>query len=141
MSTADICGPTDIYSDLFTSYHIPPDCSIHAHLPEKLYYYIADLDPWRDSSLLFSSIVTKGKAELLDLNSLNDGVVNAEGRTSVKIDFDSGVPHCWWSVYPQLSITLRWIEDLVSGVGWTLGTNSAGLQGSTGRKTCLDSKL
>jgi acetyl esterase/lipase len=66
-----------------------------------LYYQMAEMDIWRDSGLFYSELLC------------SDG-------NAVKIDVYPGVPHLWWSMYPQLSINKKWAKDLVDGVDWLL---------------------
>jgi acetyl esterase/lipase len=66
-----------------------------------LYYQMAEMDIWRDSALLY--------CELLQ-----------SAGNKVKTDIYPGVPHLWWSMFPQLSINRKWAKDLVNGVEWLL---------------------
>jgi len=59
------------------------------------------MDLWKDSSIFYCNLVEQ-----------------AGGQT--KIDVYPGVPHVWYSIYPQLSINKKWAQDLVNGVAWLL---------------------
>lgn len=74
----------------------------HADLP-PVYVQVCGLDPWRDGGLLYAEEVEKD---------------NRAGWG--KCDVYPGLPHCWWSVYPMVSKTKQWVEDLVKGVDWVL---------------------
>lgn len=67
-----------------------------------VYYQVAGMDLWKDSALFYCDLVEQ-----------------AGGQT--KIDLYPGVPHLWYSIYPQLSINKKWARDLVNGVEWLLG--------------------
>ncbi|KIW69912.1 hypothetical protein PV04_02228 [Phialophora macrospora] len=66
-----------------------------------VYYQVAEMDIWRDSALFYC-----------------DKIRQAGGQA--KLDLYPGVPHTWWSMYPQLSINKKWAKDLVEGVEWLL---------------------
>ncbi|OAP64124.1 hypothetical protein AYL99_00096 [Fonsecaea erecta] len=66
-----------------------------------VFYQVAEMDIWRDSALLYC-----------------DKVKEAGGQ--VKVEVYPGLPHLWWSMYPQLSINQKWIHNLVNGVEWLL---------------------
>jgi len=59
------------------------------------------MDIWKDSALFYC-----------------DRVERAGGK--VKLEVYPGVPHTWWSMYPQLSISKKWAKDLLNGVDWLL---------------------
>ncbi|RMZ86741.1 hypothetical protein DV736_g6031, partial [Chaetothyriales sp. CBS 134916] len=66
-----------------------------------VYYQVAGMDMWKDSALFDCDEVRKAGG-------------------AVKLDIYPGVPHVWWSVYPQLSINKQWARDLVQGTAWLL---------------------
>ena len=111
----DIADP-DVKSPLFT----PFLQSSHEGLPPKLYYQVAGLDPWRDSALVYKKVLEK----------------SSSARTEVKMDIYPGLPHCWWLVYPQISETKKWIEDLVLGIEWLLMRDSVNTDCEHGAKLC-----
>ena len=37
-----------------------------------------------------------------------------------RIDLYPGVPHTFWMAYPDLSMTRKWLEDIVAGTRWLL---------------------
>ncbi|KIX93239.1 uncharacterized protein Z520_11094 [Fonsecaea multimorphosa CBS 102226] len=66
-----------------------------------VFYQVAEMDIWRDSAVFYC-----------------DKIKEAGGQ--VKVEIYPGVPHLWWSMYPQLSINKKWVHDLVNGVEWLL---------------------
>ncbi|KIV81733.1 hypothetical protein PV11_03896 [Exophiala sideris] len=71
-----------------------------------VYFQVAGMDLWKDTSFLYCDLVKK-----------------AGGKT--KIDVYPGVPHLWYSIYPQLSINQKWAQDLINGVEWLLNQKEA----------------
>ncbi|KAK5197953.1 hypothetical protein LTR92_002198 [Exophiala xenobiotica] len=65
-----------------------------------IYYQIAGMDMRKDSAVYCDKV--------------------KEAGGSVKMDLYPGVPHVWYSMYPELSINKKWSKDLVTGVGWLL---------------------
>ncbi|KAI1620253.1 Alpha/Beta hydrolase protein [Exophiala viscosa] len=70
-----------------------------------VYFQVAGMDLWKDTSPFYCDLIEQ-----------------AGGRT--KIDVYPGVPHLWYSIYPQLSINKKWARDLVDGVEWLLKQKS-----------------
>jgi acetyl esterase/lipase len=91
----DLADP-EVTSPLFT----PLNYKDHSRLP-PIYYQVAGVDPWRDSAILYANLLRQAACQ-------------------TKIEVYPGVPHCWWAVYPQLSITKKWASDTVEGVRWLL---------------------
>lgn len=80
---------------------------------------------WQDTALLFLSGLLHKKADLLPKESM-EHAPSVPGRPQVRIEYYPGLPHCWWMVWPQISRTKLWIEDMVSGADWALGRDSNG---------------
>lgn len=85
-----------------------PDSPLFTPLTQKdfsglgpVFYQVAGMDIWRDSALFYCDLVRK-----------------FGGKT--KVEVYPGLPHLWWSMYPQLSINKKWARDLVDGVAWLL---------------------
>ena len=66
-----------------------------------VFYQVAGMDLWKDSAYFYC-----------------DKVAKAGGK--VKLELYPGVPHTWFSMYPQLSINKKWAKDLLEGVEWLL---------------------
>ncbi|OAL22062.1 hypothetical protein AYO20_11256 [Fonsecaea nubica] len=72
-----------------------------------VFYQVAEMDIWRDSALCYCEKIK-------------------EAGGQVKVEVYPGVPHLWWSMYPQLSINRKWIQNLVNGVEWLLSLQRGG---------------
>jgi acetyl esterase/lipase len=88
------CNPHD---SLFSPLHLTDYSRLG-----PIFYQVASMDIWKDSALFYC-----------------DKVEKAGGK--VKLELYPGVPHTWWSMYPQLSINKEWAKNLVNGVEWLLG--------------------
>lgn len=119
-SSLGLADNTDIFSPLFSALHVSTDSPILDHMPQFWYHQHAGLDMWQDTALLWLSILLHGKADLLPKQSV-EHIPSISGRPRVKLTHYPGLPHCWWMVWPQLSRTRQWIEDLVNGADWALG--------------------
>ncbi|KAL6700279.1 alpha/beta-hydrolase [Trichoderma pleuroticola] len=74
----------------------------HRILP-PVYFQVAGLDPARDDSLIYERILRE------------------ECGVPTRIDVYRGVPHGFWTMYPDLAASRRRMRDAVDGVGWLLG--------------------
>ncbi|PNP45939.1 hypothetical protein THARTR1_10881 [Trichoderma harzianum] len=74
----------------------------HRFLP-PVYFQVAGLDPARDDSLIYERILRE------------------ECGVPTRIDVYRGVPHGFWTMYPDLAASRRRMRDAVDGVGWLLG--------------------
>lgn len=72
-----------------------------------VFYQVAGMDIWKDSAIFYCDQIRKA-------------------GDKVKVEIYPGVPHFWWSMYPQLSINQKWARDLVNGVDWLLKQNVDG---------------
>jgi len=43
-----------------------------------------------------------------------------ENGTKTKIDIYSGVPHGFWTVFPTMNLSKKFVQDTVKGVEWLL---------------------
>ncbi len=72
-----------------------------------VFYQVAGMDIWKDSAIFYCDQIRKAGGD-------------------VKLEIYPGVPHTWWSMYPQLSISEKWVRDLVDGVDWLLKLKNDG---------------
>lgn len=86
----------DWKSPLLTPFHF----SSHDNLPPT-YLCVCGLDPWRDGGFIY-------KREL------------EKAGCTVKLDCYPGMPHSWWTTYPQVSRTQDWLRDTIDGMKWLL---------------------
>lgn len=86
----------DFTSPLTTPFLFPS----HADLPPT-YVAVCGLDPWRDGGLLWSKELEKV------------GV-------STRVECYPGMPHQWWTSYPQVSMTQTWVQNSLEGMKWLL---------------------
>lgn len=96
------CDPHD---PLFTPFHLTDYSKLG-----PIFYQVAGMDIWKDSAFVYC-----------------DKVKQAGGQ--VKLEYYPGLPHTWWSMYPQLSINKKWAKDLVEGVDWLLRQGQSQRQG------------
>lgn len=68
-----------------------------------VYFQVAGMDPARDDSLIYERMLRE------------------ECGVPTRIDIYRGVPHGFWTMYPDLAATRRRMRDAVDGVGWLLG--------------------
>ena len=73
----------------------------HKNLPPQ-YFQICGADPLRDEALVYE----RGLRE-------DDGV-------KTKVDIYPGLPHGFWSVFPTMKASKKFVEDSVEGVKWLL---------------------
>lgn len=83
-------------SPLLTPFHFPS----HASIPPT-YICVCGKDPWRDGGVLY-------KRELEKVGGI------------AKIDVYPGLPHCWWTSYPQITRTQSWLRNTINGMQWLL---------------------
>ncbi|KAL7914492.1 alpha/beta-hydrolase [Trichoderma velutinum] len=74
----------------------------HKFLP-PVYFQVAGMDPARDDSLIY------------------DRILREEYGVPTRVDVYHGVPHGFWTMYPDLAASRRRMRDAVDGVGWLLG--------------------
>ncbi|OPB43534.1 Arylacetamide deacetylase [Trichoderma guizhouense] len=82
--------------------HSDAVASRHKFLP-PVYFQVAGLDPARDDSLIYERILRE------------------ECGVPTRIDVYRGLPHGFWTMYPDLEASRRRMRDAVDGVGWLLG--------------------
>lgn len=71
----------------------------HAGLPPT-YLQICGQDPLRDEALIYERVLRE-----------EDGV-------KTKVDVYPGLPHGFWSIFPKLESSKRFVEESVKGVQW-----------------------
>jgi acetyl esterase/lipase len=71
----------------------------HANLPPH-YFQICGADPLRDEALIY------------------ERVLREEEGFKTKVDVYPGLPHGFWSVFPTIESSKRFIEESVKGVQW-----------------------
>lgn len=62
---------------------------------------VSGLDPWRDTGVLYAEELRR------------DGL-------PVKLDVYPGLPHSWWSTFPQIDATREWLKRSLAGMQWVL---------------------
>ncbi|KAK5002501.1 hypothetical protein LTR28_011337 [Elasticomyces elasticus] len=88
----------DPYSALSSPFNWPTG---HAHLPPT-HFQICGLDPLRDEALLLERVMRR-----------RDGV-------ATRLDVYPGLPHAFWSLFPDLECSRRFVRDTVEGFRWLL---------------------
>jgi acetyl esterase/lipase len=73
----------------------------HANLPPH-YLQICGADPLRDEALIYEMMLRE------------------EEGLKTKVDVYPGLPHGFWSVFPTIESSKRFIEESVKGVQWLL---------------------
>lgn len=86
----------DYHSPLLTPFNFPS----HRDVPAT-YIVVCGLDPWRDTGRIYGEELEKC-----------GGVV--------KVDVYTGLPHCWWTTYPMLDVSEKWVGDVLGGFSWLL---------------------
>jgi acetyl esterase/lipase len=107
----DICNGSLIWgkhADLYAAPPSDPRMSFllnkdHARLPERMYLQICGRDPLRDEAFLWEKLVREGS------------------RSRSKIHVYQGMPHGFWR-FLQMEASRGWIEDLIEGVLFLLGS-------------------
>lgn len=82
-------------------YHSDGIATRHKILP-PVYFQVAGMDPARDDSLIYERMLRE------------------ECGVSTRVDVYPGVPHGFWTMYPDLAATQKRMRDAVRGVGWLL---------------------
>jgi acetyl esterase/lipase len=77
----------------------------HHELPPT-WVSVCGLDPWRDGGIIYAEEIEK------------------EG-TKVRVDAYPGLPHCWWTNFPQIEATRKWLQDVLEGFEWLVGADTA----------------
>jgi acetyl esterase/lipase len=73
----------------------------HKGLPPT-YFQVCGADPLRDEALIYERILRE------------------EEGIQTKMDVYPGLPHGFWSVFPTIESSKRFVEESVKGVGWLL---------------------
>lgn len=106
MDTESLSSTFDIYRPDTKSPDFSPfnDPASFAKSPPA-YIQVAGLDPLRDDGLIY------------------ERTLRANGIRT-KLDVYPGVPHGFFSAYPQLELSREFLVDAVVGIGWLLGKNT-----------------
>ena len=94
----------DPTSELWASFNHPNG---HVGLP-KAYFQVCGLDIFRDGGLIY------------------ERVLREETGVETRMDLYKGMPHSWWSMFPEMEASKRRVEDSVRAVGWLLGSEEGG---------------
>jgi acetyl esterase/lipase len=94
----------DPTSELWASFNHPNG---HVGLP-KAYFQVCGLDLFRDDGLIY------------------ERVLREEAGVETRMDLYKGMPHSWWSMFPEMEASKRRVEDSVRAVGWLLGSEEGG---------------
>lgn len=86
----------DLSSKLFSPFHFPS----HSRVPPT-YIVACGLDMYRDGCFLYQKELE------------NDNV-------ATKVDVYPGLPHCWWTSYPEIAASQRWYQNSIAGMKWLL---------------------
>ncbi|EEU45631.1 uncharacterized protein NECHADRAFT_40931 [Fusarium vanettenii 77-13-4] len=73
----------------------------HADIAKKAYFAICGWDPRRDEALLL------------------DQILQEEGLSTKKHVYQ-GLPHGFWTTCPDLSVSKKWLEDLLEWLRWMI---------------------
>ena len=73
----------------------------HKRLPPQ-YFQICGADPLRDEALVYERLLREDEG------------------TKTKVDMYPGQPHGYWSIFPTMKASKRFVEDSVKGVQWLL---------------------
>lgn len=76
----------------------------HSKLPPH-YFQICGADPLRDEGLIYERMLRE-----------NEGI-------KTRLSVYKGLPHGFWSIFPQLKSSQQFVEDSVNGVEWLLQQN------------------
>jgi len=71
-------------------------------LPKTYHFQVCGMDPLRDEALVYERILRQ------------------EQNTRTKLDVYPGVPHGFWSFFPDLNVSRKFVQDTVKGVEWIL---------------------
>lgn len=91
----------DIHSNLRT----PLLFSSHKDLPPT-YFQICGMDPLRDEALIYEEILRE------------------ENGVKTKVDIYPGLPHGFWSYFPEAGFSQKLQADCVEGLTWLLEQSS-----------------
>lgn len=94
--------PTELYkADETSPLRSPVVFESHKDLPAT-YFQICGMDPLRDEGLIYEQILRK------------------ENGVKTLVDIYPGLPHGFWSWFPEASFSKKLQEDNVKGMKWLL---------------------
>lgn len=76
----------------------------HSNLPAH-YFQVCGADPLRDEALIYERLLREKE------------------NTKTRLDVYQGQPHGFWSIFPQMKASKKFVEDSVKGVEWLLKQN------------------
>jgi acetyl esterase/lipase len=94
--------------------HIPPASLPHLPPPAKpspltptqglppVYFQICGMDPLRDEALIYEKVLRE------------------EYNIPTKLDVYPGLPHGFWSFWPDMKASTEFVNDATKGVAWLL---------------------
>lgn len=62
-----------------------------------------------------------GLAIFRDDGLIYEKVLREEAGVETRMDDYQGLPHSWWSMFPEMEARRRRIDDSMRAVGWLLG--------------------
>lgn len=89
----------DINSHLYNLFAPPINFS---GLPPTV-FQVAGMDPLRDEALLYERLLRE------------------EHGTKTQLYMYQGLPHGFWSFFPDMKVSKKLIDDTIQGLGWLLG--------------------
>lgn len=64
------------------------------------------MDPWRDTGVIYERKIREAGAE-------------------TRLTMYPGLPHAFWTTFPQIKATQQYLVDMLAGVKWLLREDSA----------------
>ncbi|UNI18017.1 hypothetical protein JDV02_004318 [Purpureocillium takamizusanense] len=92
-----------------TKYGAPPEdrrlspllFESHGGIADKAYFAVCGLDPRRDEALLFERLLS-------------------DSGLGTKVDVYPGLPHGFWTTFPDLDVSKAWLDKLIAGLRWMM---------------------